>query len=66
MSVTDSTTVVNNESVDYESYTERELLERIARQNDEIVSLLGQGIGALQSFQSGPMGAMVGKIFGGK
>lgn len=60
----DSTVIVNGDDVDYSTYNDRELLERIATQNDQIVCLLSQGIAALQSFQSGPMGAMVGRFFG--
>lgn len=44
--------------------SDRELQEYIALQNMEITRILAEGVGALQSFQSGPMGNMIGKMFG--
>lgn len=46
------------------SLSDRELLEKIARQNDQMISLLSQGVGALQEFQSGGMGKMIAGMFG--
>lgn len=45
--------------------TDRELSEYIAIQNMEITRILAEGVGALQSFQTGPMGSMVARMFGG-